>query len=106
MRQVFPNPAHVPVWQDATEGRPVDWDRLFESYQATVDWPGATFCKELVARYPDAKVILSVRDPEASYKRAANTICRRSRTRFPALLVPLLIPRLRRFIRMANRLMW
>jgi hypothetical protein len=28
-----------------------------------VDWPGAAFYEKLMERYPDAKVILTVRDP-------------------------------------------
>lgn len=39
------------------------------------DWPAAAFPKELIAAYPDAKVILTVRDsPEAWYKSVLNTI--------------------------------
>lgn len=106
MQEVFQNPRHVPVWQAAADGKPVDWEQLFKGYEATVDWPGATFYKELMAHYPDAKVILSVRDPDAWYKSMTDTVYRRSQTRFPASLVPLLIPRLRRFIRMANTLIW
>ena len=106
MKEVFPNPEHIPLWQAAAEGKPVDWDRLFEGYQATVDWPGCTFYKELMAHYPDAKVLLNVRDPEAWYKSATDTIFRMSKMGFPMTLVPLFVPRLRRFIRMATTLIW
>lgn len=106
MQEVFPNPKHVPLWQAAADGKPVDWDRLFEGYQATVDWPGATFYQELMARYPDAKVILSVRDPDAWYKSMTDTVFRISQRRFPMSLVPRLVPRLGRFVRMANTLIW
>jgi len=106
MTEVFPRPDHVPVWQAAAEDKPVDWDRLFEGYQATVDWPGCTFYKELMQHYPDAKVILSVRDPEAWYKSATDTIYSMSRRGFPMSLVPLLVPRLRRFVRMVSTIIW
>ena len=33
---------------DRCAGKPVDWKELFEAYQATVDWPGCTFYKELM----------------------------------------------------------
>ena len=46
-------------------GEPVDWDRLFAGYRATVDVPGCLFFRELMVKYPEAKVILTVRDPEA-----------------------------------------
>lgn len=104
MTEVFTQPKHVPMWQAAAEGKPVDWDKLFEGYQATVDWPGATFYKELVQHYPVAKVILSVRDPEAWYKSATDTIFRMNKMGFPMSVVPLFVPRLRRFIRMATTL--
>jgi hypothetical protein len=74
MIEVFQNPAHAQAWIDASQGRPVDWDALFKGYQATVDWPGAAFYQELMRRYPDAKVLLSVRDPERWYQSALDTI--------------------------------
>lgn len=106
MQEVFPNPQHIPLWQAAADGQPVDWDQLFEGYQATVDWPGATFYKELMAKYPDAKVVLSVRDPDAWYQSTTDTIFKMSRMGYPMKLVPLFVPRLRRFIRMATTLIW
>ena len=106
MTEVFPRPEHVPVWQAAAEGKAVDWDGLFKGYQATVDWPGCTFYRELRQHYPDAKVILSVRDPEAWYKSATETIYSMSRRGFPISLVPLLVPRLRRFVRMVSTIIW
>lgn len=39
------------------------------------DWPPAGFAEDLIAAYPDAKVLLTVRDsPEAWYKSFSNTI--------------------------------
>ena len=52
------------AWIDAFEGR-ADWPAIFAGYEATVDWPGSFFYRELIDAYPDAKVLLSVRDPEA-----------------------------------------
>ena len=106
MQEVFRNPTHAPIWRAAAEGKPVDWDALLEGYQATVDWPGCTFYRELLARNPDAKVILNVRDPDAWYKSMTNTVYRASRPSFPRSLVPLFVPRLRRFIRMVQVLIW
>lgn len=51
----------VPPWIEAFEGKH-DWDRIFGDHQATVDWPSAFFYQELIEAYPDAKVLLSVRD--------------------------------------------
>lgn len=74
MFEVRQNPGHAGIWQDAARGKPVDWDNLFHGYQSSVDWPSCTFWKEQMARYPDAKVILSERDPERWYESVMNTI--------------------------------
>jgi hypothetical protein len=74
MIEVFTHPEQVPVWTDAIEGRAVDWAQLMDGYVAQVDWPGASFWPELLESNPDALVILSVRDPDAWYTSASNTI--------------------------------
>jgi len=51
--------------------------RFFESteYRSSVGVPSSTFYKDLMAVYPDAKVILTIRDsPEAWYKSEDDTI--------------------------------
>ena len=79
-------------------------DALFQGYQATVDWPGCTFYAELMRRYPEAKVVLSVRDPERWYESARQTIYY-VRQAFPRWM-PLFFPRMRGFHRMLDRLVW
>lgn len=66
--------AQVPLWNRAADGEPVDWDEIFAGYEATVDWPGCHFYAELAERYPEAKVILSTRDPERWYESMSETI--------------------------------
>jgi Sulfotransferase domain len=63
----------VPRWIDAFEGKS-DWAETFEGFQATVDWPGAFFYRELIEVYPDAKVLLSVRDGAAWARSMRDTI--------------------------------
>jgi len=72
--EVFADPSQIPTWIDAIEGRPVDWSVILDSYQALVDWPGASFWPELLAANPHAKVLLSVRDADSWYRSASNTI--------------------------------
>jgi hypothetical protein len=75
MTEVFKHPGHAGFWQAAWREEPVDWDGgLLGAYEATVDWPACTFYAELMERYPDAKVLLSVRDPERWYQSTRNTI--------------------------------
>jgi hypothetical protein len=74
MSEMFDEPAQIAGWTDAIEGRPVDWSQLLERFRAIVDWPGASFWREVLAANPDALVMLSVRDAEAWYRSASNTI--------------------------------
>lgn len=90
MTEVFAHPEHVPVWLAATRGEPVDWKALFSGYAAAVDWPAAAFWPELHETFPDALVLLSVRDPEAWWRSADETIfpvVRREPPADPAFMV-------------------
>lgn len=77
MMEVSKNPGHAAAWQEATRQGTANWDALFTNYHACVDWPGCSFWETLVAHYPEAKVILSVRDAEAWYRSVSNTIYQR-----------------------------
>ncbi len=74
MVEVLKKPSSLSYWVAAVQGKAVNWDEVFQGYQSTVDWPGCSFYKELMEVYPEAKVLLSVRDPEKWYESAANTI--------------------------------
>lgn len=78
MQEVFMHPDHIPMWADAHHGKSIDWERLYEGYRATVDWPSCNLWKEHAALYPKAKVILSTRDPDSWYDSVMNTIYRSS----------------------------
>ena len=79
MHEVFQRlETDVPMWHDAALGKPVDWDKLFDGYVATVDWPSGAYWKEISAEYPDALILLSTRDSEKWWKSASETI-------FPAI---------------------
>lgn len=79
MAEVFEHPEHIPLWHAATRGEALDWEAIFRDYRAAVDWPVAAFWPELSKAYPDAIVLLSVRDPESWWRSASQTI-------FPATL--------------------
>jgi hypothetical protein len=55
--------AQVPHWVAALNGKP-DWAATFDGFNSAVDWPSATFFRELARDYPSAKFILTHRDPE------------------------------------------
>jgi hypothetical protein len=79
MTEVFARPQDVKLWIAATRGEDVHWQDIFAEYQATVDWPGCTFYEELMNIYPNAKVLLTVRDPNNWYESVISTIYRVSR---------------------------
>jgi hypothetical protein len=74
MVEVFAHPDQGQFWLKAAQGEKVDWEEVFANYKASVDWPSCHFYKELSERYPDAKVILSERDPKQWYASITNTI--------------------------------
>lgn len=63
----------VELWMAALEGR-ARWDEIFDGFDSTVDWPGGFFYEELMEVYPDALVLLSVRDPRSWAKSAHDTV--------------------------------
>lgn len=74
MMEVQQHPEHVAQWRAVERGEDVDWDQLFDGYQATVDWPSCNYWEQQLARYPQAKVILSQRESIAWHKSVMNTI--------------------------------
>ena len=80
MMEVMLNEGHVAQWRQAAQDEKVDWHDLYRGYRATVDWPSASFWRELRFVYPDAKVILTLRDSERWYTSVMNTIWKLSST--------------------------
>ncbi len=105
MFEFMEHPEHAAYWDAASRGRPVDWDGLFGGYQATVDWPGCTFYRELMAAYPDAKVVLSVRDPERWFESASKTIFTAPRGGPKMLFQLLTTPRMWRSVAVVRRIL-
>ena len=74
MIEAYQRPDHLQPWRDAAAGRPVDWADLFQDYQAAVDWPACNYWEAQLAAFPEAKVILTERDPERWHASIMNTI--------------------------------
>jgi len=74
MYELLHQAGHVELWHQATRGGPVDWNALFQGYRATVDWPSCNFWEVQLEQFPDARVVLSERDPERWYDSVMNTI--------------------------------
>ena len=67
-------PEQNSFWLAAAEGKDMQWDQVFEGFGCCIDWPAAFFWRELSEYYPDAKILLTIRDPESWYKSMENTI--------------------------------
>jgi hypothetical protein len=111
MVELLQNPQDVVLWEKAGEGQAIDWDSLLGKYQAIVDFPGCRHYQELMTHYPDAKVILTVRDPETWYESSRNTILEAGPKSLQKLMTILFQPfssRLRKVMRIVrlNRSYW
>ncbi|MFD1673807.1 sulfotransferase family protein [Alicyclobacillus fodiniaquatilis] len=72
-------------WNMALKGQSPDWDKVFNEFVATVSFPGALFWRELTEAYPDALVVLSVRDTDEWWHSIDETLLRFDRDVIPSL---------------------
>lgn len=73
MSDVLQDPERVKTWIEVANGN-ADWDKIFEGFGSSVDYPGCTFWKALADYYPEAKIILTVRDPVRWFESIDETI--------------------------------
>ena len=74
MIEVNAHREHDALWLALARGEASDWRPMLQGYASTVDWPTTYVWKELAAANPQAKIILTLRDPDAWYASAAATI--------------------------------
>jgi Sulfotransferase domain len=101
--------SHVQLWDRALDGHG-PWEELLGGHRSTVDWPGGYFYRELMEHYPQAKVLLSVRDPESWERSFRETIVEMS---FGETVMPLLAharaqvdPAFERYLALVDRMFW
>ena len=83
----------------------VNWDGdVFSDFEAAVDWPAAAYYEELADKYPNAKIILGVRDPEAWYESVRTSIFMIP-TSFPRWIRKA-VPSANSFIEMIEKTVW
>lgn len=83
------NDGHLRAWVDFAKGRrPMDWRWLFAGYQAVVDFPMCSFYAELLEAFPDARVVLTLRDPERWFESFDTLVRGLRRLRFGRLFAP------------------
>ncbi|EIE78208.1 hypothetical protein RO3G_02912 [Rhizopus delemar RA 99-880] len=79
----------------------IDWDKPYDGFDAAVDWPTCNFYKELMVKYPDAKVLLTVRTPESWYVSVCKTVVTMSQRYEKAKS-----ERIKDILRMATKVAW
>jgi hypothetical protein len=96
-------------WEQALDKR-AKWPEVFAGFHSTVDWPGGYFYKELADFYPEAKVLLSVREPEAWERSMRETVWAvrngESLIRLLSSAWAYVNPQWRAFVHMIDRLLW
>ncbi len=104
------NANHLEFWHkvaNAPAGAQHDWGQVFANYTATVDNPGCCVWRELMAAYPEAKVLLTLHPggPEAWYQSTRETIYF-TETMWQFKLLKLFFPVRRKFGDMLHKLIW
>lgn len=105
MTEAMRRPAQFRALEAHTRGQAVDWREVFAGYRSQVDFPGAaTIWRDLLAAFPEAKVVHTVRDADRWYDSTYATI-------FPArsLVAPWvrrLVPPVDRIFTVNDALIW
>ena len=76
MIELLKDPSRLKYLKEFHKTGKTDWDSFFADYQSAVDHPVCLYYQEMLKVYPDAKVILTVRDPERWYYSVYRTVYR------------------------------
>ncbi len=74
MLDVFRSTRNIKILRAVGAEKNIAWRYLFNSYEAGVDFPFTTQYKNCLETFPEAKVILTVRDPDEWYESAKQTV--------------------------------
>ena len=104
------NKSHMDFWLKVANGKPgqqFDWDEVFAHYTATVDNPACCVWRELIAAYPDAKVLLTLHPvgADAWYESTMETIYFTEGS-WQFKLLALIVPPARKLAMLGHKLIW
>lgn len=74
MQTMWERPELAEAWAAHYRGDPADWPTLLGEFGATVDWPGCWEWQTFARLWPDAKVLLTLRDGPAWYDSVMGSI--------------------------------
>ena len=104
MKEVMKNQQQTEWFHQASKGEKVNWEEVFEKYQSAVDWPAVAYYQELADTFPEAKIILGIRDVDAWYQSVSETIYT-VLPNFPKW-IRLVLPRTNKAMDMIDRTVW
>lgn len=74
MQTMWEEPWLAAAWAANYHRQPTDWQELLADFGASVDWPGAWEWRRFAELWPDAKVLLTLRDAESWYDSVLGSI--------------------------------
>jgi hypothetical protein len=75
MFDVISSEERLRQWENIVcDGQPPDWEVVFDGYTSAVDGPCAIYYRQIMEAFPQAKVILTVRDAERWYQSTHDTL--------------------------------
>jgi hypothetical protein len=104
-QDIIYRPTHVVGWRDYYRKGTADWQRMYRRFGSAIDFPVSCAWKELAAEFPDAKIILTVRDPERWWKSTSETIYPSPRALIPKYAVAI-YPLTKWYLEWVEGLVW
>ncbi len=102
MRSIVEEQGQAALWQTMVDGGEADFNAIFANFESTVDAPACFYYKELMGKYPDAKVLLSLRDSERWHSSVLESI-------YLGYLVPRwmeIMPSVGPFLKLTRTMVW
>ncbi len=104
MVEILRKPSHMRLWTQIMHGVYTDWEAIFKGYQSALDWPVAAYYRDLMDAYPEAHVILTVREPD-SWRRSIMTTFYQAQRAF-VVRITRVIPTLHQFLAAMDTTLW
>ncbi len=82
MQEVYEH-GDVEAWEAVIAGGPLDVKQMFAGFRSTLDWPACSYWKTMKNANPNAKVLLTQRDPDAWFDSMTKTIFQALRAEHP-----------------------
>lgn len=74
LADLISTPARWSFWDDVVSGRRSDLQRFYADFGSAVDAPAWRYYQTLASLFPNAKVILTVREPQSWFASARETV--------------------------------